>query len=328
MELVVTKLAGSLAKELAGPARRKLTDLALGERDSRALEDVCRGALWRAVYEMEDDGVGRAELEHTLGLLERLVADVAPADIPSLITTESPDAPTLARWRRHARELGLDPETFPVPFDTVVARTLRLIPEELTRVAGRPDNPLFGQVVLARLEQLGANLAAVSMHDGLSRLVPLSAGLREVLSHPYEACRASGRAFVTPDLLLALASTEPVGSCLAAASPGLDARLVAQLREYLTTTDTGPFQPFDWDERADVLRARQLAWAAQVPAVTGLFMLRGVLDTPSNTRRQLAAWLGPVFDRLCDLARTRSRATATPSGTPGLIFPGPGGALD
>jgi hypothetical protein len=48
----------------------------------------------------------------------------------------------------------------------------------------------------------------VTRSSALIRCSPWSA-LRETLKLGYEACRAAGRAFVTPDLLLALAQTPP-----------------------------------------------------------------------------------------------------------------------
>jgi TIR domain len=316
---LILKIAGLLAKQLAAPTSCTLQSAVLGEPDGRALEQVCHVATRRAVAEAEEDGASEDELAHALSLLERLIRERPQGNIPSLTTVEAPDAQTLAQWRQNAQDIGLDLSAFPISFDTLVTRLLRLIPEELARAVGKPDNSLFVRVVLARLELLGANVAAMST-QGLSRLVPLSVGLRETLNHSYEACRAAGRAFVTPDLLLALAQTPQVSACLFTVRKGLDKLLTEQLRRYLATTDTGPFHAFDWGERADVRRAQQLAWAAQVPAVTDLFMLRGVLDTPTNTRRQLAVWLGTAFDSLRDLAQTRSRAAIAPAGTPGVIF--------
>ncbi|MFC0106078.1 hypothetical protein [Kibdelosporangium aridum] len=316
MDPLVTKIAGSLAGQLAAPAGRKLRDAVLGEQDIQELDRVCRAAMRRAIAETEETG---ADPTHVLSLLERLMAERSAHDIPSLVSMDTPDAGTLAQWRNAAQDIGLDPSTFPISFDNLVTRLLRLIREELSRAAGKQGNALFGQVVLANLELLGANIAAVSTL-GMARQIPLLARLRESLDNTYQACRATGRAFVTPDLLLVLAQTPEVSFCLDTARPGLATEMTERLRRYLSTTPTGPFTAFDWTERADVRRAQHLAWAAQIPAVTELFLLRGVLDTPTNTRDQLAAWLGTTFDQLREIAHARSHTAVTAAGTPGTIF--------
>ena len=45
-------------------------------------------------------------------------------------------------------------------------------------------------------------------------------------------------------------------------------------------------------------QAQTHTWIHGVACVNAPALLLGILDTPSNTRNQLAAWLGPQFDRV------------------------------
>jgi hypothetical protein len=324
MEFILAKFSGALAGQLGALLGRKAKDALLGTADQRALDAACRAAMRRAV---EESSLSREDLEHALGLLEHLVREHGSDKLPLLDTAEPPDAATLRRWRGVAIDIGQAPETFPVSFDVLVERLLRLIPEEISRTASAPDSPLFPKVAIARLEQLGANIAALSstMGDGgLARFVPLADPLERDLAEALNNCEVAGRRFVTPNLLLAIVSAPlgQVATCLAAVRSGLAQEVLALLRRYVITVPVGEFVPFDWRERADVQRAQQLAWAANVPVVTHLFLFRGVLDVPSNTRNQLSEMLGQQdFVRLGDLARDRSHARGPQPPTPGPIFP-------
>ncbi|GAA3148295.1 hypothetical protein [Streptomyces echinatus] len=344
----VTPVAGALVRLLLGPVGNRLGRVVLGPAERRALEKACRTALERAVDDVREEGATREEADHVLGLLQRLVEEADPDDIPLLAPPGDPDpapahpgagaepgAPVgdrsgaLLIWRQAAERAGLDPDTFPMAFDHLIERLFVHIRAEVTQAAAAIDSPLFPRVVLTRLERLDTSFQALAaaVHGGAAPLIPLAEPLRQALDTARDVCRTSQRAFVTPDLLLALLSV-PYGrtaACFDSVRPALADTVRRMLQRYLTTTEFGPFRPFDWAERADVQHARGQAARDMAPVVSDAHLLLGVLEGDSATNRQLAGWLGPDHDKLRGAALSAARNARSGSlGTPGIVFGGDG----
>ncbi|ETK33365.1 hypothetical protein [Microbispora sp. ATCC PTA-5024] len=319
MEPILTSVVAGFARRLTEPAGRKAAALVLGPRDQRAVESACREAAGRALAEVRENGTSEQDAAHALSLLDLLIAEQGPDDIPALLDPAPPGEETLARWRALAVTSGLDPRTFPVAFDPFVSALLRFVPEELARAARSEDGVLFPPVVLAKLDHLGANIAALSQavgDEGLARLLPLAPTLLSALERGRSACIATDRRYSTPDLLLTLLAEGATRDCVQSVRPGLAEELSARLARYLRSTPLGDYEPFEWTERPDVRHAQRIAWAQGAALITDLHLLAGFLETPSNTQRQLAALLGRDFDLLREAALRRR--TVAP--TPGLVF--------
>ncbi|MEV7003307.1 hypothetical protein AB0N62_37350 [Streptomyces sp. NPDC093982] len=333
-----TPVAGALARILVGPVGTRIGTAVFGPAQIRALEKACRAAVERAVDDIREEGATEEEADHILGLLHDLVAEVELDDLPLLPAVPHTDpaagahqgtAGAVARWRAAAERLGQDPDTFPTGFEHLIERLLALVPEKVAEAAVATDSALFPPVVLTRLERLDDSLQSLgtAVHTATAPLPPLAEPLHRALDAAREVCRASQRAFVTPDLLLALLGL-PYGSataCFDSVRPALAATVREMLQRYAATTEFGPFHPFDWAERADVQHARQFAARDRAPVVSDAHLLLGVLEGGSATSRQLAEWLGDGYDRLRTVTTAAARsAQPYPAATPGIIF-GKGG---
>lgn len=138
----------------------------------------------------------------------------------------------------------------------------------------------------------------------LTHPVPLAAVVRQALDAARASCQARNQRFFTPNLLLALLElpANRVGSCFDAIRPCLATWLRDRLRRHLATADVGPFVPFEWEERRDVVWTQNLVGQTGTRAITDLHLSAAALDTKSNTKRQLAKRLGSDFDRLRKIA--------------------------
>jgi hypothetical protein len=328
MDPLATRVVTSLVAGLLGPAGRRLglaaADAFAGPKDERALAAACHAALDRAVAEARTDGLAEVDIQHVLALFEKILQARGADGVPLLAEPEPAGDAAVALWRRSAADLGLDPDTFAVAFDPLVTRLLGLIPEEVARAAREPGNALFPPLVLTTLRRIDANVAGLTTRvsdPALARLVPLAADLRRRLEIARDDCRAAGRAFITPHLLLVLLD-QPDGPAAAAfddVRPGLAGAVGRQLRAYLGRSGGGRFTPFDWTERADVRLAQRYAHDQHAAAVHDGHLFLGVLDAGANTIRDLAASLGDGFPQLRDAAERRC-VPPPPAATPGVVF--------
>jgi len=313
MDPALTRAATTAGSALSRYAVRA----ALGSARQRALDNVYQRAVRRAVTNVASTTTStELDLVHAVGLLERLVSGASEGDIPLLATEDVDGREVTARWRDIASESGLDPDTFPLPFEALVDQLLRAVADEAARYAVDADgSALFPAVAFSQLDNLRK-----SLHT-LARLTPLAGNVAYALQAAARSCRQADRAVLTPDVLLALLhlADGSVAACFDAAAPGLSGRTSQSLRRYLETTTIVAFRPFEWVERAEVRQAQTYAWVHGVPAVTGPILLLGILDTPSNTRDQLTAALGPRLDMLRAAALSRMDEVAE-CRTPGTVF--------
>jgi hypothetical protein len=205
--------------------------------------------------------------EHAGSLLDRLITGAELTDLPLLPEDSGNRNELLTRWREIAVSQGLDPETFPLPFEPLVNELLQVIPHKLAAAASRPDSPLFRTVALAELKSLRKTMVKMAQQMELEGQVELA------LDAARESCAHADRRLVTPDVLLALLNlgNHSVEACFATVSPAWPDRLRHSLQAYLTASadKLGPFVPFKWAERTDIRRAKFYAWANDAPVVTG-----------------------------------------------------------
>ena len=319
-------LGWRLAQVLLGSAGRHARDAVVGTPEEKALRRACRTAVERAVQDALGVGASDEEVLHLLGLVERLVEFRSLDELR--LHGGALELALIPGGRERFDELGYDIETFPVAFDRLVRLIAAYLPVEVGRGARSPGSPLFGSVALDRLDQVAAELDRLGAElgaDGLARFIPLAGSVEAVLDEARNICSAADRAFFTSDLLLALFGVPGgrVARCFDAVEPGSADRLLSELRRYtarLRPDMCGRYVPFRWTERADVYRAQQLAWQARARAVTDVHLLLGVLDSDSNTRRQLAAQFGGDVDTLRMKAQKIAAEQAEASGTPGTIW--------
>jgi hypothetical protein len=137
------------------------------------------------------------------------------------------------------------------------------------------------------------------------------------------AARASKRAFVTPHLLLALLRQRDslTWDVFESARHGVATEITEILARYIADACLGPFAEFDWLERGDVRAAQVVAARQGVPVVIEGHLLVGILETPSNTQRQLVNWLGADLAGKARAVALTAKSTAARFGTPGAVFP-------
>jgi Clp amino terminal domain, pathogenicity island component len=324
---VTIKVASSIAGRLAGPTvkpvGKKLRDVVLGPPEQTATEQIIRTAIGRAVDEVRDQGLDQEMVRHVLLMFEHLFMRQYRDNADAI--TQANNEVALLYWRQAAEAAGWDLATFPLHFPQVVERILEHLRVVLREEAGKPESPLFNRMTVTALTELEARVAAVleTSATALARAVPLAEPLRRTLDGALHTARATDRAFFTPHLLLALLRQPDslTGEIFNHTQRGLAKKIEDRLSAYLAGTPLGRFADFDWRERGDVRAAQVAAVRQGSPVVTEAHLLIGILETPSNTRRQLVAWLGPELAGKAKEAALRLQSAAARTGTPGVVFP-------
>lgn len=327
LELATGKIASTMASRVAGPAvkplGRKARDYVLGSPQEIATERAIRAAITHAVGEARSQGLTEEMTQHVLSMLERLFVLQYQRDKTAIRLADPETA--LGYWRDAAESAGWDLATFPLHFPVVVGHILDYIPEALREEARKQDSPLFNQNTVTALEDLQACLNDIlaTSRIALSVVIPIAEPLRRKLDTAVRTARSIDQAFVTPHLLLELIRPQgsPTRRVFDYTRQGLAKEIEETLLAYLASTRLGKFVDFDWRERPEV-RAAQVAAARQASAVvTEGHLLVGLLETPSNTQKQLVGWLGPELT-----AKAREAALGLHdiprTGTPGVVFPG------
>jgi hypothetical protein len=196
-------------------------------------------------------------------------------------------------------------------------------PEGESALAIVPITAVGGQAMAAqwwqKLEVIDPSaLPVLPRSPSSSADIPLAGEVRAALDRQRQYCQAVGRAFFTPDLLVALLDMpgRRVVFCFENAHPN-GRGLIGELRRWvagLRVEDAGPFVPFNWTKRPDIRRAQDIAAGFGAPAVTDALLLLGVLETESKTRADLAAQFGG------DLSPLREQAVRLSWRTPGAVF--------
>lgn len=150
------------------------------------------------------------------------------------------------------------------------------------------------------------------------RSLPILPNVVAALDKARQACAIWHLSFVTPNLLLTLLELpdSEAAKCFDRTRPGLAEEWCELLLTYIDRAlegefgDLPSFRMFDWDERPDVCRAKELAHMDGKPAVDELYLLLGVLDNQrSKTRRELAEYLGEKdYSRLRQITSERAVA--------------------
>jgi hypothetical protein len=329
LEPVTGKIASTIATRVAGaafkPLGEKARDFVLGSPEEVATERAIRTAITRAVDEASGQGLSREMAQHVLEMLEHLFVRQYPGG-STVINASDPEA-ALRYWRDAAEAAGWDLATFPLHFPVVVRYILEYIPEALRDEASKHDSPLFNQNMVTALTDLEACLDAILATSGiaLSVVIPVAKPLRRKLDTAVQAARSVDQAFVTPHLLLELIRSResPTSHVLDYTRQGLAKEIEEILSAYLATARLGKFVDLDWRERPEVQAARVTAARQASPVVTEGHLLVGILETPSNTQKQLVEWLGAEL-----VGKAREAALGLHDvpriGTPGIVFPGKG----
>jgi hypothetical protein len=134
------------------------------------------------------------------------------------------------------------------------------------------------------------------------------------------SCVTAKRKFATPHLLLSILDLpdSKVARCFDQVKPGLAHEWHELLESYqahaIEDENYDSYRPFDWDNRYEVRRAKEIAWRGGMPVVDELYLLLGILDNhKSKTRRELAEYLGAKgYEHLCQVANRMVEAEDTP----------------
>jgi hypothetical protein len=165
---------------------------------------------------------------------------------------------------------------------------------------------------------LREHLQRILVKEFAGRRPQLDQNLLALLELEKDRCRERDTSFVTPNLLVSILAPRTGAARRIAdrASPGMIEGIVADLRSYEPTDETGtvaPFVDFDWYDRSDVQAARRRAQQEGKRAIDARHLLLGFLETPSGTRTRLRAALGEErFAHLIRTAEAEERAVATP----------------
>lgn len=324
MDPITVKIAASVAAALFGqaarPAGEAIRDAAFGKREMRAAEAAIRRAVDQGVEEVCASGMPDEIVQHVLSMIHYLVD--RHYDLGADLLGRRDEVTALKYWNEAAQAAGWDLSTFPVHFPSVVASVTRHIPSEIRSAAGEADSPLHNRISLALLERVESRLGDLQQLNtvALSRDIPMAEPLLKTLEDVKATCRASDSRILTPHVLLAvLRSSSAVRLLFDHARSGLATDIQNALANYVRNHKISPFVDLDWRERLEVQAARVVAIRLGVPVVTDRLLLLGVLETPSNTSRQLTAMLGEEVLAAVKSSVLRSPASQT-IGTPGEIF--------
>ena len=159
---------------------------------------------------------------------------------------------------------------------------------------------LLAQSETAHDPRVGSTAAGVEQPSFAVKHIPFTSAVGQVLHAASARAQFNGRRFLTTDVLLAVLDLpdSAVEKCFDRFSPGLADQVQLRLRNALETATNSPdypkWQPFNFDLRPEVLRARELAAEGRDPEVTELHLLLGILDNErSRTQQELAALLSP-----------------------------------
>ena len=286
MDPVTALIVSTAADRLAGFVADRFSQWVLGPKDKRVIERACRAAVRRAA---EEAGLTSDDTQRLVGLLDAVVKEIGAPGAPVIAFAGGPNLDAMRMWEQAARVRGQDPATYPVEFGALVSRVMALIPEELAIEAGQADSPVFERVMVAHIRQLTQDMEHLrTAADDIrqARSVLLAGEVGQALDAAKAVSRAANRAFLSPDLVLALLQLPDrvAIDCCDAARPGLGEQLRAQLLRYLENTQPGPFREFLWIERPDVRRAQQLAWVDGAAVVGSAYLLLGFLLTANRVR--------------------------------------------
>lgn len=323
LTIIVTGIAKGIAASAAKPAGGKIQKIVFGPEEEKALEKPIIAAIKRAVTEASDQGLSPEMAEHAASLFERLFLEQVRND-GGAVGRQEPEA-VIRYWQRAAETAGLDLETFPVDFAQVVGRIIEHIPEELRREAARPHSPLYNMLTVEALCEIELQFAKVMdlSTAALSRSIPLSAPLQRTLDAARRDARATNCEFFTPHLLLALLRHPDslAREAVDTVRRGLAKEIEEALSAYLASAKLGRYVDFDWRDRNDVRAAQLIAVRQGSSTITACHLLVAVLESGSNTQRQLVTWLGhDVVDDIKSVALTL-RSLAARNTTPDITLP-------
>lgn len=142
----------------------------------------------------------------------------------------------------------------------------------------------------------------------------------EALEAARISCALTKRKFVTPHLLLSILDlpNSKVARCFDQVKPGLAQEWHELLNAYqaqaLENENYDSYHAFNWDDRYEVQRAKEIARHDGKPAIDELYLLLGILDNhKSKTRRELAEYLGAKrYEYLIQVANQMVEVEDTP----------------
>jgi hypothetical protein len=135
---VVAVGAARAGSALARPLLKKLGEKLLGTQFERQLSDACAAAIRNAVCAVATDEVSDDNVDHTVGLLRVLLAEVRQDPIDLILMTDG-----FSGWQEAADQLGLDLATLSTDSHTLIQAICEEIPREIARQAAVPDSPLL-----------------------------------------------------------------------------------------------------------------------------------------------------------------------------------------
>jgi Clp amino terminal domain, pathogenicity island component len=318
-----SKIALTLLEPVLRPVGEKVRNVVLGAPEQTSADKVIHQAISRAVEDMREQGLNEEMVRHVISMLEYLFMHQNHQGISAF--DHSDEAHTIRYWRDAADAAGWDLVTFPLYFPDVVGKILEYLPDLLRDEAGTPGSPLFNRMTTADLAKIRAQLdgAIDFSKQAMTWNIPISAPLLRTMNGALLAAQASDRTFVTPHLLLALLRKRGslTSEIFESARQGLAAEITQILSHYIAGAHLGRFAEFDWLERRDVQAAQVVAARQGVPVIIEGHLLVAILETPSNTQRQLVEWLGADLTSKTRAIALETKSNAARIGTPGKVFP-------
>jgi hypothetical protein len=318
-----SKIALALLEPVLGPVGEKVRDVMLGPPERTAADRAIHQAIGQAVTDMRGQGLDEEMVRHVISMLEYLFMRQGHQNVNAF--DQSAETYKIQYWRDAANAAGWDLATFPLYFPDVVSKILEYLPDLLLREAGNPGSPLFNRMTTTALTEIKSRLteAIHFSNQAMTWNIPISAPLLRTMNGALLAAQASDRAFVTPHLLLALLGkrSSVTSEIFESARQGLASEITGILTRYIASARLGPFAEFDWLERRDVQAAQVVAARQGVPVIIEGHLLVGILETPSNTQRQLVDWLGADLASRARAVALEARGDTARYGTPGTIFP-------
>lgn len=311
-------IAANLATDLIKAGTNRLSSMALGDEETRALAQ-----LWEKVFENflvallpSSEHLIAQEIGNIFRqfINENVVADTL---IDLTLTNKEPNFESL---RRKFEDAGFNSAGLPLTFESTIRLLIENLNDQLNEEASHPQSQLFNRVnttrvadvqkkieqTLNKLDQLSDLRYITVAHNALPQL---SKSLLALLELCKESCKRNNSPIYTPHLLLALLEIDSgvAQRAFNQLRPGLAneqrKKLRKFIREKLPQYNKQVFVEFDWMDREDIQQAQKIATKGGATSVTEKYLLLGMLETNSSTVKSLRKQLGEEFDDLKAIIR-------------------------
>ena len=165
------------------------------------------------------------------------------------------------------------------------------------------------------------------LKDNQIKLIPISSVLLALMNESRKACQKKNIPYRTPNLLLVLLQMRDSLAKRALNKIELDLgqryheNFESFIRNDQPRLEAGnSFIPFDWDERDDIRLSKKEAFVDRSPVVNQKHIFLGILQSNSNTAKEIREVLDDKFEKLLDIVRKEPSSFSINTSTVGTVL--------